>query len=1029
MIKLVLRSFFDSELKVAVLLFILAVGAYWEISLLQYSVQYDMLDVVLPWRFHVGECLRHNIFPFWNPYQSTGYPIHADLQCPTFYPETLIIGSVFGYSNITLHILFTIYIFLAGFGMYRLLKHFGAINIAAFITGAAFMLSGVFVSHVQHFFAIIGFTWIPWVLLYYLRMSEEPWQFRHILPLSFFSFLMISGGYQALSIITAYLLATLFIYYIITFLRRKNSKALLRLILSNLAWLGIVLLLSAVILVSTWNVYDYIGRFSGLSAGEALFNPFTPRSLISLFAPFGVAKDPNFLQTDLSMANMYVGVIMLAFFITGLMRRQSRVVYVLLIFGIIAMLAAFGDHLPVRLFLFKYFPMMDLFRLPAYFRFFMVIPVFILAGMALSDLLRDREKVRKLFALSFFIVGMGVLAVFIWSAAQISGNQFVLLDTSLNLGEKMQQAPIFEHIMIHSLLILVLFITFFLLYYYKVMNMKILLSLFIILEMVIAVQLNITYTGCSTDWHPIKIRSELRMHPAGFPVPRPGKISENTDKAYTFQPLWRNVNIFNKTVSYDCFTSFKFAGYKYLEDSVPQLKEAVLQNPVLYFSDEVYPGSEMVVGKVIHTGPKTLYVPDEVYASFDRQALKSDSSDRITITHFKPGEVGSHVSTCNPQVLTLLQSNYREWQVLVDGEQAPHFTSNKLYLSFLLDEGDHEVVFKYRNNAVKAAFVISYSTLLFILFLMTWQKIGDRYGGRRLPLIVISVSVILFILFFKLMSIRRAGRSEKIYSEVVENAMEWENSKPGQTRFVFAVDDATAFGKAYEGADADFQYELYRHADPHNIISMVNREGSVSREYLWYSGIKTRKRHEIWPVFRSDYPDMIEYSDQPISEMLILGKEGTGGTDWIFEDLNDFEAPDPEWFGYNHHLDSSFAWSGMVSNRLDSAARYSHTLSMHASEIDAFNPVFHLSAWVYPEKDCNAYLVIEVRRNDELVGYNTRAIHDALEERDKWNKVIFSTGTNLRLHPDDEIKAFIWNDSKARMWVDDISLRIGESLY
>ena len=1029
MIKPFLRSFFDSDLKISVLLFVIAVLSYWEISMLQYSVHYDMLDVALPWRFHVGECLRHNIFPFWNPYQSTGYPIHADLQCPTFYPETLIIGSVFGYSNITLHILFTLYIFFAGLGMYRLVKHFGAISIAAFIAGAAFMLSGVFVSHVQHFFAIIGFTWIPWVVLYYLRMSEDPWKFRHILPLSIFSYLMISGGYQALSIIMVYLLVTLFIFYALSYLRQRKRREMVRLILSNLTWLGLLLLFSAAILVSTWNVYDYVERLSGLTAGQALSNPFTPRSLISLLAPFGVVKDPEFLQTDLSMANMYVGVIILVFFITGLMRRQSRVTYVLLIFGTISLLAAFGDFLPVRLILFKYFPLMDLFRLPAYFRFFMIIPIFIIAGNTLSDLLKDPEKVRKLFVLSFFIVGMGVLAIFSWSAAQISGNQFILLDSSLTLGEKLQQAPIFEHLLFHSLINLVLLIAFFLLFYYKAMNMRILFSTFIILEMFIAVQLNITYTGCSTDWHPLKIRSQIRMHPQGFPVPLPDKLAENTDKAYTFQPLWRNVNIYNKSVSFDCFTSFKFTGYKFLEDSVPELKDAILQNPLLYLSDEIYPESELDANPGATISPGSLYLPDDIYASLDRSAIRSDSADQVTVTGFTPTQITASVSTRHPQILTLLQSNYKGWQVVVDGNKIPHFTSNKLYISCLLEEGGHEVGFRYTNNAVKAAFVVSYSMLLFVMFLIAWQWIKYRYEGRRLPLYLASASVILLIVVFKLVSINREQNSERIYQKVVEEAMEWESTQPGQTSFLFAVDNTAAFDKAVLESGASFQYDLFRHTTPENITAMWDLLESQPGQYIYFSSTSAHKRHETLPVLMDKYPEVIRHSSKPSSELFILGKDESDDSIWIFSDEIDFETPDPDWFGHDRNLDSSFAYSGIVSNKLDSAEHYSHTLSIPLSGIRLFNPVFHMSAAVYLKDDCEAFLVLEVRRKDETIGYYTQKIHEAVNQRNRWSKVFYSSGTNLRLHPDDEIKAYVWNDSKADMWVDDISFKVGESLY
>jgi hypothetical protein len=74
-------------------IFFLAVSivAYAGIALLQYSLKWDMLDCYLPWRYFVGESIQNGVFPFWNPYQHLGYPIHADLRS-VFYPEAIIVG-------------------------------------------------------------------------------------------------------------------------------------------------------------------------------------------------------------------------------------------------------------------------------------------------------------------------------------------------------------------------------------------------------------------------------------------------------------------------------------------------------------------------------------------------------------------------------------------------------------------------------------------------------------------------------------------------------------------------------------------------------------------------------------------------------------------------------------------------------------------------------------------------------------------------------------------------------------------------
>src|SRR5512140_489285 len=95
----------------------IAILAFWPISFLIYTFKWDMLDVVLPFRYFAGECIQNGVFPLWNPYQLTGSPIYADMQYPLWSPEVWLVGLTTGYSIYVLHFLFILYIFLAGYGM------------------------------------------------------------------------------------------------------------------------------------------------------------------------------------------------------------------------------------------------------------------------------------------------------------------------------------------------------------------------------------------------------------------------------------------------------------------------------------------------------------------------------------------------------------------------------------------------------------------------------------------------------------------------------------------------------------------------------------------------------------------------------------------------------------------------------------------------------------------------------------------------------------------------------------------------
>ncbi|KPK87688.1 MAG: hypothetical protein AMS27_01775 [Bacteroides sp. SM23_62_1] len=1024
MIKSFFRNFFESELKINILLLLISIFAYWEISILQYSVQYDMLDVILPWRFHVGECLRHFYFPYWNPYQSAGYPIHADLQCPTWYPETILIGSTVGYSNITLHILFILYIFISGSGMYRLTRHFGADNLPAFIAGAATMLSGVFVSNAQHLFLIVSMAWMPWVILYYLRLSEKPGGIKNILFLSLFTFLLISGGYQAISIVMGYLLFILFFYYCIRALVKRNYHDFLRIIKVNLAWLLTTGILCLVIIVSLRDVFHYVDRLSGLTLGQVMENPFTPRSLISLFLPYGVAKGPAFFGTDISMANLYMGIFMLGFFIAGLFIRIKAGLKILLIFGFIFLLASFGPYLPVREVLYKYFPLMDLFRIPGFLRVVIIIPAIITGGLAIHAFLKDPGKIWRRFAPPLVIMGIILMFLLGWSFLKISDHGLTFNDHDISLQDKIKALSIYEHILIHSIIQIFLLVSFYFLVRRK-KKLKLIIPAFIIIEMFISVQMNIMYTGCSKDFYPLAIRAELKERPRGFPVTPPSEILSNTDGAAAFEPLWRNVNIFNKSVSFDAFTSFKLKGYKYLEDQVPSLKNAILRNRLVYLSDRIYNENDHPPDSIRSFHALDLFISEKDYFKVSKENLHSNPGDTVYLTEFSPHEIRTITRTAQPQILTLLQSNYKGWEVLVDGKTVPHFTSNQLFISFLLPVGHHEVKFIYKDNIVKAAFIISYLALLVVILLLVMDYLKEYFSS---PFKILLPGVLIFLILFAtvlLLNNMRQKQSDRIYHKYVTSVNEIAEKNPSSTGLIFMVDNQAELEKISEKQDIKIDYKVYTQCLPAMITRLGHDLSSNQKDKLLFAHINIRLWPEIPYLLNELYPGTEIIDRTRISSFIHYTSEATGKEKSLFLTYHDFESGAEGWSGDNNFLDTAQFYSGRYSNRLDSVNSFSYTFRLPRSEITGRKKfIINTSAKVMLTENVNTFLVIQIIRNDKTIGYYTRNIGETASERNVWNKVYFSKPIRYKLKPEDQLVVYVWNNSKGIMWVDDFLVEI-----
>ncbi|HEY4798172.1 MAG TPA: hypothetical protein VII99_03755, partial [Bacteroidia bacterium] len=149
----------------------IAVIAFWQVAFLVSGLHWDMLDVHLPSLYFISQVLHTNELHYWDPYQQLGYPIHADMQV-TWYPLTLFVARFIGFNLVTLQYFFLLHILIAGIGMYRLCGFFYSNKPIAFAGAISYMLCGFFVSDAQHLHILTSAAWLPFVLYYFLKVSE-----------------------------------------------------------------------------------------------------------------------------------------------------------------------------------------------------------------------------------------------------------------------------------------------------------------------------------------------------------------------------------------------------------------------------------------------------------------------------------------------------------------------------------------------------------------------------------------------------------------------------------------------------------------------------------------------------------------------------------------------------------------------------------------------------------------------------------------------------------------------------------------
>lgn len=732
---------------------LLIILGYGQISFFTASFKWDMLDVVFPFRYYFSESIRSGFFPFWNPFQLTGTPFFADLQVPFYYPEILYTSLLGGYSFYTMHILFIGYLIVAATGMYQLSFDFNKSKRASFIAALAYVFSGYIVAHGQHFFLLVGMAWIPFVIGSYIKMNRNL-NLINTIKTALFVFLMVTGAYQALSIVLMYLLLLLFAYFIFKLWFENNRTKILRTLRFNLILSLMVVLLTLPLIVSTFGVLHSVSRLvSGINLHETLNNGQPLTTLFSLIIPFSTITKTNFYgNADISLINHYFGIVMLIFFLVSVFKKHTFLEYIIFFFGIIIFSMSYG-FLPVRRLMWHYLPLMNSFKYASYLSIYGALAFILMAANYFAVFEKNISSERKKIILtgSAFLAILTFLIVF--SLLKLTPHALQETFNSKNLFGFFHHATFFQSIFIQSAFdfIIISGLVFTLIFYKKIKRPATIIIILLIGDLLFAAQLNMDTTVVDVKYKPEELQTYINLSPKGFPIPVDDKIIYNDEQHAFFDPLWRNTYIFTKQISFTGFSSFKLNGYNMI-DRFKNLKKTTLNNHLFYFSDTVISLSKFSNKAVNIKTTTTLFIPDRDFKILSRKHVKTDSSDIIQIQKFNPNEVSITTKTKNDQFLTMLQANYKGWKCYIDNEPAHIYTSNFIYRTIFLPKGKHTVLYKYKNNTILGLYIFSNIVfILLVLFLLGYRLFNkeDKYKKHILfPAIIFSLITILAILNF-----------------------------------------------------------------------------------------------------------------------------------------------------------------------------------------------------------------------------------------------------------------------------------------
>ena len=662
--------------------------AYWPLSTFEYAiVGGDTFDCWLPWRSFISACFRDGHFPLWNPMQQMGYPIYADLQGPAWYVEAIALAGTLGHSLFTMQALFLLYLVIGGEGMRRLALCMHGDRGAALIIGIAYSLGGFFTGHTMHFYSVISAAWLPWLIEAQLRLMAVP-TWRDVLRAAVFQYLLLSGGNHTFNILATYLLVPLCVIRALTLWREGDPAGVKKLVLAQAAFIAASIVLASGTLYALLEVAPFFTRGDPLSYAVSSQFPFTFRAALSWVMPFATGVDAMAEGTDPTMANGYMGVLVLLFAVLSLFRTLHTTERVIAIFGGICLLAAFATLTPVHRALWAMLPGMAHFRSPSYFLWGAQLSVFLLACGSLAYWPRNRMYRRAMLLL---VSGTAVVVL-----GAVIGSFLVEHDppTKGGLFQMLHVLTVPQRILVNSVVLLPV-IGFTLLGLLRGRLSVLLIGLLVVVEMVWSTGLSAWNTSIS-DVSPFAVQARISALPKGPIVPRLTPMGQATDGSSDLHHLWRNTQVFRGQPTYDGFNSFQLKHTSALLEAHPRILGAMQRRPLLYLADTLVDrGSEG-----------------------HRMPLEVEPSGTVELISFSYDRIQARINSPRSSFLMVQQAWFPGWHILVDGHETLLERANVAAFGAEVPAGAHRVDVEFRKPLVPWLLGISMSCLFLTLGLL-----------------------------------------------------------------------------------------------------------------------------------------------------------------------------------------------------------------------------------------------------------------------------------------------------------------------
>jgi hypothetical protein len=336
----------------------------------------------------------HWRLPMWDSYNFSGHPLMSSGGGGAIvYPPYLLYFIFPVHFSWTL--LFVLHIFLAGLGIFLLLREYGISKFASFLGAVIFMFSGQLITttHAGHLGRMIGAVFLPYSFLF-LHKAFVTKKIKDFIIFGGLTGLFLLAGHTQICYWGMIGVLSYFVFELFNRRKELGKKDITR--IGGFFFAGIIVLILVVLIKLLPPALSLSYGARGVTRGYQYSTSWSmPTSeLINLIAPHfsGILNNywgENFFKLD----SRYLGILPLmllgfAFFY----KKERRVVRYFACFTVFSLILALGKNSPLFRIYYYLVPMAKKFRGPSMFFFLVSFGVSVLAGFGAEALLEIRKS-------------------------------------------------------------------------------------------------------------------------------------------------------------------------------------------------------------------------------------------------------------------------------------------------------------------------------------------------------------------------------------------------------------------------------------------------------------------------------------------------------------------------------------------------------------------------------------------------------------------------------------------------------------